>query len=239
MKNNTGKRIVKMILALILGAIVGLGFSIASTFATQIWGEKLAVADIALGFTPFAYGCIAVQVLAGIYLAVMRHRVKRDGYRDEEQSVYTQSERNIAIMQGIGTTVTIVFLPTAFMFWLHSPQRSLWFTACLLLVCGINLYNEVATIRLAGRVNRKFDVDWSKLSFNADLYQRMDECEREQAGKIGAFLVTHVHIIFLCIFLATLFLQGILAFSGYELLIVAMAWGLFMLVITWQKAKNS
>ncbi len=235
--NNTKKSVLKTIAITVVAAIIGGIFSTVGHTAASFMDAPLPLGFFAHGFEYVMYGIVAVQVGLFTYFWSAGHRIKAEQYSDDEGSTYARLERRLGALGSLGTTLAVGMIPIFYAIMFYCGLYSVGVFVSFFVISFINLCNEVGLVRLCGKVNPKQDVDWSKFNFNADLYQKMDEREKEQMGQIGAKLVTNIHIIFVIAFLAVAILGSVLDFSGYELVVIGVLWAVFSLFIGVQKYK--
>ncbi|WP_409968492.1 DUF3169 family protein [Bengtsoniella intestinalis] len=235
--NNTKKSVLKTIAITVVAGIIGCIFATAGHTAAAFMDAPLPLGFFAHGFEYVMYAIVAVQVALAVHFRIVAGKVKAEGYSDEENSTYARTERRLGALGSLGTTLAVGMIPIFFAIMVYCGIYSVGVFISFFAITFINLCNEVGLVRLCGKVNPKQDVDWSKLTFNADLYQKMDEREKEQMGQIGAKLVTSFHIIFVIAFLAVAFLNPVLDLSGYELVVIGVLWAVFSLFIGVQKYR--
>ncbi|MFI3227563.1 MAG: DUF3169 family protein [Clostridia bacterium] len=232
------KKLLKTLGISLIGALVGFSIGAGGKFISNIIDEPIPLDWFTISFSYLMVVILVVVVCIAIYSSVIRGKIKADGYNDSEDSVFGKTERLIGLLQSIATTLTAFTIPLLLGFMLYTGIR-IWVLAVFLAITIINFCNEVTLLNLNGKINPKQNVDWSKFTFNRDIYEKMDEYEKKQMGQIGATLVSNIHIIFAIVMMAVLVLTSVLDFSGYELILVGVLWGMFSLMIGVQKWKVS
>ncbi len=239
MKNNAKKSTVKMILIAIGGGMIGFFMSFGSRWISDKIGQPLSLPALADGFQWVMVAVLIIQILLSISQCYIRHKIQNAPTPDDENNLFMHYDKSLSWLQGVGTSLTVLFIPLYYSFALYGGMHNVWLIACFILIVAINSFSEVAFIRLNGRINPKMDVDFSSFRLGQKLYDQMDECEKAKMGKVGARLVACLHLIFACTLLVAILLTGILDFSGYECVFIGALWGFFSLFVNWQMRKFS
>ena len=246
MSKNT-KRWLKMIVILIVSGAIGFFSSTGiTTLFDTLFGEdhgSIGMAQLSGGIFFLIMAGAVAQVGIFIYCSSCRRKVKADGYSNEENSVYEQIENKMGRVQGFGTAIAVGLMPMLVPIALTTSKDTLTSFCVAFATWGfiifINMINEVQSISMIGKIDPEKDVDWTKMKLNENFYEKMDECEKEKIGMIGAKLVTRIHIVFSVAFVISAVLALQMDFSGFEFVIISGLWAYFTLFITMNSTKKT
>lgn len=228
--NNTLKSTLKMILIMIISG--GLGATLYSVMSNLSISSRITIQELANFFNILVFIVLAIQLGIMFYLLRVKQIIKKDNYSDSENSKFDKYQTRLNLTQGLSTTITVFLIPC-----MLAISSSISFLAFFLIVL-VNLINEVTTINITGKVQPEKAVDWTKFSLNQDMYNKADEYERAKIGKVGAKIITHIHIIFVFAFITLLITGFFFDLSGFEFILLGTLWAIFNLIIVFNYNKD-
>ena len=200
------------------GAIVGVG--------TQLIPRIITPAALKITFyqlTPYlfllALACGIIGITGYFYFNT---RLKKDGYSNDEDSLFEHYENKINLIMVFSTLCVIVNF-TAFGLNFSYDIKPMYFL--LFLVNGaLGFMGEVSNISLIKKVRPELSADPVNSGFHKNYFEQLDECEKIKTGKASFKTITSMLFVYLTVFLICLFLIVTLDVSPIICLPIGLLW---------------
>ena len=230
-----GRLGIMFVVCFTLGVAIGVGGVLWQEFGFSVISMD-NMGHLLLGLFVVILG---IQLVLSLMCAYYRGTIKKDGYRNEEHCAYEKVEDNMGMCNGIGSSLTVFSIPLigAVVYTGASMELLLWTVGIMILGMGVNTYNELALLKVIGKVDPTKNVDWSRKKFHENYYDSLDECEKEEMGRVGSRLITSMHGIFSAVFISCILLSNFFEFSGFEFVIVGLIWFIFTVFLVASEKK--
>ncbi|MGL4344926.1 MAG: DUF3169 family protein [Cellulosilyticaceae bacterium] len=173
-----------------------------------------------------AFACGIIGLLGYVYF---NHLFKKDGYSNEEGSLYDRYENRFGIVMTFATVGAIVNF-TAFGVNLLNDISPIYFGMFIINVI-IAFMGEVSNISIVKKVRPELNADPVDSGFKQDYFDKLDEFEKIKMGKVCFKTVSAMVPVYVGVFVVCWFLIMALEVSPIICVPVGIIW-FFQTVIT-------
>lgn len=189
-----GKALVLFAVCGLVGAVLGGGL--------QMLANIVEPTSIIESLNQFAPNLFLVALVCGIIGIVgyfyYNHLLKKDGYSNEEGSLFERNENKMSIVMTFATVCSVINF-TAFGINLLNdltPMYMVIFVANVVLA----FMGEVANISLIKKVRPELNADPVDFGFKKDYFDTLDECEKIKTGKVSYKTITAMVVVYVSVF---------------------------------------
>ncbi|MGL4736191.1 MAG: DUF3169 family protein [Cellulosilyticaceae bacterium] len=213
-----GKGLAWMGVCALLGAVLGSGMIFALGFI-----EANEIKSILIAFAPNLFVLATISGVVGLCGCLFFNSLlKKDGYSNEEGSLYERYENKMGVILSLSTACAILNM-TAFGVNLTSEIGAGYFVLFMLNV-AIAFMGEVANIALVKKVRPELSADPVNPGFNKNYFDQLDECEKIEVGRASYKTISSMLIVYLTTFVICWILVGVLDISPIICLPVGIIW---------------
>lgn len=227
-----GKGLGIIVLCGIGGAVLGKGLRMLESIV-----EPTAIQAAFNQFAPnlffIAFACGGIGILGYIYFNQL---LKKDGYSNEEGSLFDKNENKMSIVMVFATMCAIINF-TAFGLNLLSDLTPIYMGVFIINVF-IAFMGEVSNISLIKKVRPELNADPVNPGFNKHYFDKLDECEKIKTGKASYKTVTAMTIVYMMVFVVCWLLIMMLEVSPIICLPVGILWFMQTVIMLYHSCKQ-
>lgn len=227
-----GKGLGIIVLCGIGGAILGGGLQMLEHVI-----EPVAIQAAFNKFMPnlffIAFICGMIGILGYYYFNQL---LKKDGYSNEEGSVFEQNEIKMSVVTTFSTVCAIVNF-TAFGLNLLNDLTSIYIVVFIVNVV-LAFMGEVANVSLIKRIRPELNADPVDLGFKKEYFDRLDECERIKTGKVSYKTISTMVVVYVSVFLICWLLIMTFEVTPIICLPVGILWFMQTIILVYYSCKQ-
>ncbi|MEG0013447.1 MAG: DUF3169 family protein [Cellulosilyticaceae bacterium] len=226
------KGLVVMALCGLGGGVLGAGMQIILR-VSEPTAIKAAFNQFAPNLFWIALGCGVVGIMGYFYFNSL---FKKDGYSNEEGSLFDRNENKMSIVMTFSTVCAILNF-TAFGVNLLNDLTSIHF---MLFMGNVVLafMGEVANISLAKKVRPELNADPVSPGFRKDYFDKLDECEKIEVGKASFKTMSGMVAVYVTVFVICFLLIMTLEVSPIICLPVGILWFIQTVIMIYHSYKK-
>ena len=214
------------------GAVVG--------FCMQMFMGMSGLADMKSVFNQFAPNLFLVSFLCGIIgiggYFYFNNLLKKDGYSNDEGSVFERYENKMSIVMTFSTVCAIVNF-TAFGMNLLNDLEG-WYFLVFIANVVLAFMGEVANVSLVKKVRPELNADPVDIGFNKEYFDKLDECEKIKVGKASYKTISSMLIVYLTVFVICWILIMTLEVSPIICLPIGVIWLMQTILMVYHSCKQ-
>lgn len=184
---------------------------------------------------PYLYIVALISGVIGLggyfYFSV---KLKQENYSNEEGSFYEKNEKLMSMLMMCATLGAVINF-TAFGMNLVSSHA---FDILFMINVVIVFMGEVGYISLTKKVRPELDADPMSTNFNREYFDKLDEYEKNKAGKASMKTITAMVPIYVGLFLGCYILTLVMGVSPVICLPIGIIWGAQTILYTCYSIKN-
>lgn len=192
--------------------------SMLKTLAPSLFILALIVGIIGIG----GYICFSIQL-------------KKDGYRDEEDSFYEKHEKAMSIALMCSTLCAVINFTAL---GVNLFQITTFMGITFFINVGIAFLGEIGHISLIKKVRPELNADPLSRKFNKNYFDQLDEYEKNKTGKACFDTISAMTPLYVCLFLFCYALSQIFNISPVICLPIGIIWGGQTILMTYHSNKN-
>lgn len=214
------------------GALIG--------FCMQLFMSMSDLPTMKAVFNQFVPNLFWVSFLCGIIgiggYFYFNNLLKKDGYSNDEGSVFDRYENKMSIVMTFSTVCAIVNF-TAFGMNLLNDLADGYL---LLFIANVVLafMGEVANVSLVKKVRPELNADPVDIGFNKDYFDKLDECEKIKVGKASYKTISAMTIVYLAVFVICWLLIMSLEVSPIICLPIGVIWLVQTILLGYHSCKQ-
>lgn len=227
-----GKALAIVIVSALVGAVVGGGLQ---TLENIIQKETLAEAlnQFAPNLFLVAFVCGIIGIAGYFYF---NHLFKKDGYSNEEGSLFEQNQNKMSVVMLFSTVCAIINF-TAFGVNLLNDLNWIYMIIFIANVV-LSFMGEVASISLMKKVRPELNADPVDLGFKKEYFDKLDECEKIQVGKVSYKTMTAMVVVYVSVFVVCWLLIMAFEISPIVCLPVGILWFMQTVILGYHSCKQ-
>ena len=221
----------KGLLSILFWALIG-GVGGITLMAVMRYIEPEAVKGAIVQGAPYLFwAATACGVIGLVGYVCFYHLLKKDHFSNEEQSFFERNENKISIV-GIFSTLSVILNFTAFGVNL-GQEIGMNFFGLFILNVVLSFVGEVANISLVKKVRPELNADPMDNSFKQDYYDRLDEYEKIQMGKVCFKSITGMTVAYVITFVVCWLLIMFLEINPIICLPIGVLWFVQTMLQLW------
>lgn len=227
-----GKGLTVIALCSLGGMVVGSGLRTLMNI-TEPTAIKAAFNQFAPNLFWIALVCGIIGLIGYFYF---NNLFKKDGYSNDEGSLFDRYENQMSIGMTF-STVCVILNFTAFGVNLQSDLTSIYFIL-FMVNAALSFMGEVANISLIKKVRPELDADPVNTGFRKDYFDKLDECEKIKVGKASFKTMSAMVGVYVIVFVICWLLIMALEISPIICLPIGVLWFMQTVMLIYYSCKQ-
>lgn len=227
-----GKGLALMAVCALVGAVLGGGM----TFLLGVIALS-EIKTILMGYAPYLFVVATISGVIGLSGYIFFNaQLKKDGYSNEEGSMFERYENKMSVVLSLSTACAILNM-TAFGINLTSTIGAGYFVLFMVNVV-LAFMGEVANISLVKKVRPELSADPVNPGFNKNYFDQLDECEKIEVGRASFKTINNMLIVYITTFVICWLLIAALEISPIICLPVGIIWFVQTMLMVYHSIKK-